>query len=106
MAATAESVAAASVGGSRWTAVSVALEGSESAISLDQEMQKAYAAVAGAGSVSIAIPQSASAPAITETSTTISNPAPEPVPEPQPDRNIASVAAEPVSVAQSEPAAP
>jgi CheY-like chemotaxis protein len=105
MAATAESVVAASVGGSRWTAVSVALEGSESAISLDQEMQKAYAAVAGAGSSSItAIPQSSSAPAIAETSATISNPA-EPVPEPQPAGNIASVEAEPVSVAQSAAAA-
>ncbi len=47
MAATAESAVA---GGSRWTAVSVALEGSEAALSLDQEMQKAYAAVASAGS--------------------------------------------------------
>ncbi len=49
MAATAESAVA---GGSRWTAVSVALEGSEAALSLDQEMQKAYAAVASAGSAS------------------------------------------------------
>jgi hypothetical protein len=106
MAATAESVVAANVGGSRWTAVSVALEGSESAISLDQEMQKAYAAVAGAGSSSVAaIPQPASGPAITEASTTISNPAPGSVLEPQPARNVASVEAEPVSVAQSEPAA-
>jgi CheY-like chemotaxis protein len=46
MAATAESVVAASPGGSRWTAVSVALEGSEAAISLDHEMQKAHAASA------------------------------------------------------------
>jgi CheY-like chemotaxis protein len=105
MAATAESVVAASLGGSRWTAVSVALEGSESAISLDQEMQKAYAAVAAAGSVSIAaIPQSAPAPAIAETPATISNPSPEPVPEPIPARNVASVEAVPVPIAQSEPA--
>ncbi len=105
MAATAESVVAASVGGSRWTAVSVALEGSESAISLDQEMQKAYAAVAAAGSASVAaIPQSAAAPAIAETPATISNSAPEPVPEPVPARDIASVEAVPVGpVAQSEP---
>ncbi len=53
MAATAESVAAASPGGSRWTAVSVALEGSEAAISLDREMQKAHAASASADSASI-----------------------------------------------------
>jgi CheY-like chemotaxis protein len=115
MAATAESVVAASAGGSRWTAVSVALEGSESAISLDQEMQKAYAAVAAAGSAGIAaIPQaepalagksSAPAPAIAETPVASSNPAPEPVPEPEPARNIASVEAEPVPVAQSASAA-
>ena len=49
MAATAESVVAASAGGSRWTAVSVALEGSDAAISLDHEMQKAHAASAAAG---------------------------------------------------------
>jgi hypothetical protein len=105
MAATAESVVAAS-SGSRWTAVSVALEGSESAISLDQEMQKAYAAVAAAGSASIAaIPQSAPAPALAETPATISNLAPEPVPEPVPARNIASVEAEPVPVVHSEPVA-
>ena len=52
MAATAESVVAAAPGGSRWTAVSVALEGSEAAISLDHEMQKAHAAAAGADSAS------------------------------------------------------
>jgi CheY-like chemotaxis protein len=46
MAATAESVAAASLGASRWTAVPVALEGEEATISLDQEMRKAYAAFA------------------------------------------------------------
>jgi len=50
MAATAESVVAASPGGSRWTAVSVALEGSEAAISLDHEMQKAHDASAAADS--------------------------------------------------------
>ncbi|MGA9542482.1 MAG: response regulator [Candidatus Sulfotelmatobacter sp.] len=106
MAATAESVVAASAGGSRWTAVSVALEGSESAISLDQEMQKAYAAVAAAGSASIAaIPQPSSAPALPETPTTISNPAPDSVPEPEPARNIASVEAAPAPTAQSQPAA-
>jgi CheY-like chemotaxis protein len=54
MAATAESVAAASSGRSRWTAVSVALEGSEAAISLDHEMQKAYAASASADPASSA----------------------------------------------------
>jgi CheY-like chemotaxis protein len=108
IAATAESVVAASVRGSRWTAVSVALEGSESAISLDQEMQKAYAAVAAAGSASIAaIPQSA--PVIAETPTTISNPAPEPVPEPAGNNaslEVPVVQSEPAAVASFEAAAP
>jgi len=45
MAAAAES-AAATVDGPRWTAVPVALEGEEATISLEQEMQKAYAAYA------------------------------------------------------------
>jgi CheY-like chemotaxis protein len=47
-AATAESVVAVSARGSRWTAVPVALEGEEAKISLEQEMQKAYAAFAAA----------------------------------------------------------
>jgi CheY-like chemotaxis protein len=46
MAATAEMVSAASVGESRWTAVSVALENDEAGLSLESEMQKAYAAAA------------------------------------------------------------
>jgi CheY-like chemotaxis protein len=44
--ATAESAALVSGNGSRWTAVPVALEGEEATISLEQEMQKAYAAYA------------------------------------------------------------
>ena len=48
MAATAESVAAASADSSRWTAVPVAMEGEEATISLEQEMQKASAAFAAA----------------------------------------------------------
>jgi twitching motility two-component system response regulator PilH len=60
-AATAES-AAAIVDGSRWTAVPVALEGEEATISLEQEMQKAYAVYAPyvaevAGSASVASAQ-------------------------------------------------
>ena len=45
-AATFEPVPAASEDGSRWTAVPVALEGEEATISLEQEMQQAYAAYA------------------------------------------------------------
>ncbi len=44
--ATPESAAAVSVEGSRWTAVSASLEGEEATISLEEEMQKAYAAYA------------------------------------------------------------
>ncbi len=46
MAATAETITEASAGGSRWTATPVALEGDEATISLEEEMQKAYAAYA------------------------------------------------------------
>jgi twitching motility two-component system response regulator PilH len=48
MAATAESVIATSGGESRWTAVSVALNAEEAAVSLDHEMQKAQAVSAAA----------------------------------------------------------
>ncbi len=44
MAAAVDSVSTESGGGSRWTAVSVALETEENSLSLDREMQKAYAA--------------------------------------------------------------
>ena len=44
--ATAESAAAVSVEGSRWAAVPASLEGEEATISLEEEMQKAYAAYA------------------------------------------------------------
>jgi len=105
MAATAESAVA---GGSRWTAVSVALEGSEAALSLDQEMQKAYAAVASAGSAGATVRQveptsagnsSEHAPAAVELPATISNPKANP-PEPasassqQSDAGAAPITAE------------
>ncbi len=48
MAAAPESLPPASSVGSRWTAVSVALEADEAARSLEDEMQKAYAALAAA----------------------------------------------------------
>jgi two-component system chemotaxis response regulator CheY len=44
MAAAAEAPGTANENGSRWTAVPIALEGAEATVSLDQEMQKAYAA--------------------------------------------------------------
>jgi CheY-like chemotaxis protein len=48
MAASSELATTASAQGPRWTAVAVALEGDETSISLDREMQKAYAAFATA----------------------------------------------------------
>ena len=65
-AATAESAVAVSAGGSRWTAVPVALEGEEATISLEHEMQKAYAAfaalVADSAGVATAQPMGAATP--------------------------------------------
>jgi CheY-like chemotaxis protein len=92
MAANPESVAPVNPAGTRWTAVSVALEGSEAAISLDQEMQNAYSAFAAAVSASgVAIPQVESssaaksfapAPAAVELPAAIANPEPANAPEP------------------------
>jgi CheY-like chemotaxis protein len=93
MAATAETVAAASAGASRWTAVSVALEGSEATISLDQEMQKAQAASASAEPASVA-PAAAS----------IASPEPEKISGNEPAMNAAPGEAGPAPVAQLEPA--
>jgi CheY-like chemotaxis protein len=109
MAATAESVVAASAGVSRWTAVSVALEGSEAAISLDQEMQKAYAASAAAGSAGVAaVPEAATVgdfSARVEVPATISNPEPGPVAEPASARHAAPSEAAPPPIPQPEAAA-
>jgi CheY-like chemotaxis protein len=118
MAATAESVVAASVGVSRWTAVPVALEGEEATVSLDQEMQKAYAAFVAeeADSAAVAsVPESQAAPAgnfsvRAETAAeapvaAISSPEPEPVPESEPVMGAAATESEPMSVAQPEGAA-
>ena len=93
MAATAETVAAASAGASRWTAVSVALEGSEATISLDQEMQKAQAASASAEPASVA-PAAAA----------IASPEPEKISGNEPAMNAAPGEAGPAPVAQLEPA--
>ena len=118
MAATAESVVAASPGASQWTAVPVALEGEEATISLDQEMQKAYAAFAAAEANSAAgasVPEVAAAPAgnsSARTETTveapvaaIANPEPEPVPEAAPGMSAEATKAQPAAVAHSEAAA-
>jgi two-component system chemotaxis response regulator CheY len=75
MAATAESVVAARVERSHWTAVSVALGGEDGAISLEEEMQKAQAAFAAAEmgpAVGVTVPQPEPAPA--EHSSSLSQP--------------------------------
>jgi CheY-like chemotaxis protein len=90
IAATAESVISSSAAGSRWTAVSVALEAEESTISLDQEMQKAYVAFSASEPVTpAAVPEvqssateNSSSPAEVEAPAAISSPAPAPEPEP------------------------
>jgi two-component system, chemotaxis family, chemotaxis protein CheY len=116
MAVTAESglMTAGNEGASRWSAVAVALEGDEASLSLDQEMQKAYAAfvaeetAASAASAHQATPPenlstpslSAPAEAMPEVPVAaISNPEPEP---PQPERAVSAVApeSEPVPAAQ------
>ena len=69
---------------SRWTAVAVALPPEEAAISLQQEMQKAYAAFAAAegGHAATAVATSETAPAVTQTVAVPATVAEAPVPEP------------------------
>jgi CheY-like chemotaxis protein len=115
MAATAESVVAASAGRSRWTAVSVALQGEEASISLDQEMQKAHSAfAAAAGSTSAStVPElqagaAENSSALADTAVpiaAISNPEPGPVSEPEHAVSAAATEAGPAPVAQSDAAA-
>jgi len=113
MAATAESVAAANAGGSRWRAVPVALEGEETTISLDQEMQKAYAAFVAVEANSAAVVAAPEVVAVSAGNSSvqaeapvaaISNPEPEPVPEPVLARTVEPTDAVPAPVAQSEAA--
>jgi CheY-like chemotaxis protein len=121
MAATAESVAAASVGASRWTAVAVALDTQEAGLSLEQEMQKAYAAaepylaavvtLAEERSTSVAHSSVAhsSAPAesaVQEQVAAISNLLAEPTPAPEPLTIAAPAESEPSPFTQSEAMAP
>jgi hypothetical protein len=90
MAAIAEVTMSANESASRWTAVAVALEGDEATISLDEEMQKVYAAFAAEVAASpLALPEAApsedsAAPAEPHLPVaTMSNPEPQPVPQPE-----------------------
>jgi two-component system chemotaxis response regulator CheY len=103
MAAASESAAAASAGSSRWTAVPVALESNEASISLDHEMQKAYAAFATADHVTTAGTVEAE-PAFPESS----NAQPEATVEPNApsiEASTPSIEQPVVAVSNSEPAA-
>jgi CheY-like chemotaxis protein len=109
MAATAESASiVVATGGSRWTAVAVALEGDEATISLEQEMQRAYAAfvaeeTAAAAVATLPAPEAAApenfiAPAETTPDApvaAISTPEPE---APQPHPAVSAEAPEPQSM--------
>jgi CheY-like chemotaxis protein len=92
MAATAESVAAASMSASRWTAVAVALESEETAISLDQEMQKANTA---------AEPESAAVAVTTEEKIAPGENSSDPASSG--NAQVEAISSEPVSVPQPEP---
>ncbi len=99
MAATAESVTAGT-GVSRWAAVPVALEGEDATISLDQEMQKAYAASVTAEADPAEAAVEAPVAAIPDHQVE-----PDPVPEPEPVVSAETMPAEPAA-APSEVAVP
>ena len=82
---------------SRWTAVAVALAHEEAAISLEQEMQKAYAAFAAAegGHTAAAVATSETAPAVSETAAVPAGVAEATVSEPVATQTTASVPAGP-----------
>ena len=95
--ATAEAAAAVSADGSQWTAVPVALEGEDATISLELEMQRAYAAyapyvAAAADSASVATAQEAE----TATAGNFSSPEIAPPVEAAPVENFSSPEVAPV----------
>ena len=113
MAAAVDSVSTESVGGSRWTAVLVALETEENSLSLDREMQKAYAA-AEPDSALATTPEtntvlsettSASAESVVEPKAPISNSESEATAQPESSTIIAASEAEARPVVQLEHAA-
>ncbi len=105
-------MAAASAGAARWSAVPVALEGEEASISLEQEMQKAYAAYAEGDSAAASVPEAqavcgenalATAEAgVEEPVAAIAQPELEIVPESRPVVVVDAIALEPLLVAQTE----
>ncbi|MGA8270883.1 MAG: response regulator [Candidatus Sulfotelmatobacter sp.] len=114
MAAHAEAAIYANEAAPRWTAVSVALEGDEAAISLEQEMRKAYASFAAEVAAStVSEPETTSPSEISSSSVVaeshiaaISNPESQSLPRPEPVASPESLSAEPAAVASSQPAEP
>ncbi|MFZ0758379.1 MAG: response regulator, partial [Candidatus Sulfotelmatobacter sp.] len=115
LAATAESAGSANPAAGRWTAVAVALEGEEAAISLHQEMQKAHTDVVapeadptgGVGVTQAAGAENSSAgaeAAMEVPAAAISTPEPEPVREPERAMGAAQPEAE-AAPAQADPVA-
>ena len=111
----AESRAAESTSAPRWTAVSVALEGEESSISLDQEMRKACAGfvaeektvevVAPMPQAEIAPPNSSAHAEAEAPAAIISNPQPESLPQAEQTASPEIPAPAPTPISQTENAA-
>jgi len=102
MAAAAEAPGSANDNGSRWTAVPIALEGAEATVSLDQEMQKAYAAFAAeetASAVPLPEPPSQNSSVPAEPSFPVV-----PIANPEPEFAAQSQPAISAEVVQTEPA--
>jgi CheY-like chemotaxis protein len=110
MAASAEAPSYANEAAPRWTAVSVALEGDEAAISLEQEMRKAYAAFAAEVAASPITKPETTAPSETSPSpagpvshiAAASNPESQSLPQPDPIVSSESLPDEPVPGPSSE----
>ncbi|MGA8439676.1 MAG: response regulator [Candidatus Sulfotelmatobacter sp.] len=111
MAAAAEAPSSANESGSRWTAVAIALQADEATISLDQEMQKAYAAFVAEETASAPVaplpevpqPEISSAPEEPEFPVpALSNP--EPAPAPQSPAAVSSDAGQTESAPAALPA--
>jgi CheY-like chemotaxis protein len=119
IAANADSVAGSGSGTPRWTAVAVALEGEEASVSLDQEMQRAYAS-AQAAVIEAAPQEPTTSPEIPSPPQAFASEAPaaelaialgdsaqpQPVPQPEPEAMPSSFAeAEPAAIAEAAVAA-
>ncbi|MGO8796812.1 MAG: response regulator [Candidatus Sulfotelmatobacter sp.] len=102
IAATAESVLSENSGASRWTAVSVALEGDEATVSLEQQMQKAYGARAVADpALAASVAEGQAAPAANSAAAAMETEAGTPAPVVAISNSEAETVAEAVGGAES-----